>query len=150
MGDEAEPRVGMGTPKLPFGTSLCQFFCSLAQLCATCFESVRVRFDFQHFIFSVRFFSKKESFFIGFYFFLVVRQPKRGASMWRQMAFLKASTWRHLALFRDITQTPGSAWASTESDSRFPLCSSQSFFRIRDFCDCPLAPAGNPKRCSDL
>ena len=69
MGDEAEPRVGMGTPKLPFGTSLCQFFCSLAQLCATCFESVRVRFDFQHFIFSVRFFSKKESFFYRFLFF---------------------------------------------------------------------------------
>src|SRR5690606_10230931 len=105
MGDEAEPRVGMGTPKLPFGTGLCHFFCSMAQLCATCFESVRVRFDFQHFIFSVQFFSKKESFFIGFYFFLVVRQPKRGASMWRHMAFLMSSTWRHLDLFRDITQT---------------------------------------------
>src|SRR5690606_5542843 len=88
---------------------------------------------------------KDDGLFLFFYFFLVIRQPKRGASMWRQMAFLRASTWRPLALFRDITQTPGSAWASTESDSRFPLCSFDSFFLIRDFSCCPLAPAGNPK-----
>ena len=128
------------------GTSLCQFFCSMAQLCATCFESVRVRFDFKISFFRCYFFKKVNHFSVRFYFFLVVLQPKTRASLWRQMAFLKASTWRPLALFRAITQTPGSAWASTESDSSFPLCSFLSFFMIHDFCACPVAPAGNPKR----
>jgi hypothetical protein len=60
--------------------------------------------------------------------------------------FLGASTWRHLECFCDIRKTPGSAWASTESDSSFPLCSSDSFSLIYDFCSCPVAPGRNPKR----
>ena len=37
IGDEAEPRVGMGTPKLLFGTGLCQKKRALAQVCASFF-----------------------------------------------------------------------------------------------------------------
>lgn len=31
--------------------------------------------------------------------------------------------------FDDITETPGSAWAITESDSSFPLCSLNAFYK---------------------
>ena len=132
--DLAEPGVSLLAPKINFGTLLYQKKSELVQFCTNFLEHKNKFFCLEHSLSAAPIALKDDGLFLFLYFFLVILQPKKGASIWRQTAFLRASTWRHLALFCDITQTPGSAWASTESDSRFPLCSSDSFSWIRDFC----------------